>query len=93
MPDYELDSSHEMDARKPLADAFYVAAFDAEDRPFFVSDAATLYELWAGDESELIERCQDTLGFTLEERHFRLPVWRLLDEMAHVLISAPREDG
>jgi hypothetical protein len=53
--------------------------FDQEDRPYFVSDEACLYDVYAGDDLELSERCERWYGKKLTQSEFRLPVWRLLD--------------
>lgn len=81
MPQFKTETSIEMDKRAEEARAFYEAVFDADERPYFVSDAATLYDIFAGDEAELVERCFRRYGVRLTEQDFRLPVWQLLDRV------------
>ena len=78
----EMESSVEMDKRAEVAREFYETAFDVNEQPYFVSDGATLYDIFAGDEADLIQRCLERYGVRLGEQHFRLPVWRLLDHLA-----------
>ncbi len=58
---------------------FIERMFGEEDRPYFVSDEACLYDFYAGDDVELSERCERWYGKKLTQSEFRLPVWRLLD--------------
>ena len=79
MPKMERESSVEIDKRADLAQEFYDAVFNADEHPYFVSDRASLYDIFAGDETELVERCRQKYGVRLQEEHFRIPLWRLLD--------------
>jgi len=81
MPKIDLGSTKEMDTRADFAREFYEAVFDEDERPYFVSDAATLYDIFAGEESDLVARCAKKYGIRLTENDFRVPVWKLLDSI------------
>jgi hypothetical protein len=82
MPEYELAPSTQMDARADIAREFFSAVLDDDEHPYFVSDQATLYDIFSGDERDLCRRCLLRLGFELREAHFRMPLWELLDLIA-----------
>ena len=73
------EDSIEIGKRAGLLEEFINSVFDEEDRPYFVSDKATLYDLTCGDEKEIISRIERTFGISIMEEHFKLPVWELLD--------------
>ena len=52
MPEYELSESSEMAKRSEVAAELFVAVLDAEEQPYFVSDDATLYDIFAGDDDD-----------------------------------------
>jgi hypothetical protein len=54
---------------------------EADERPYFVSDEATLYDIFVGDEEELNDRCEAHYGVRLQASDFTIPLWRLLDEL------------
>ncbi len=58
---------------------FVERMFDEEDRPIFVSDEACLYDIHAGDDDELAERCDKWYGRRLSKSDFLIPIWKLLD--------------
>ena len=63
------------------AKEFFQALLEAEEQPYFVSDEATLYDIFAGDKTQLIDRCKSHYGATLENSNFTIPLWHLLDEI------------
>lgn len=65
--------------RYSQAQEFYRAALDPEERPWFVSDAATVYDIYVGDEAELIEKCEQHYGVEINRSLFQVPLWQLLD--------------
>jgi len=81
MKRYEMSDSVEMERRTAAAKRFFGAVMDSEEQPYFVSDEACLYDVYAGDDAELIERCHASFGYRLNGDDFRKPVWRLLDEV------------
>jgi hypothetical protein len=79
--EYKLSGSEEMGRREGKAEEFFRALLEAEERPYFVSDEATLYDIFVGDEAELNDRCEAHYGVRLKESDFKIPLWRLLDEL------------
>ena len=73
------EDSTEVGKRAGLLEEFINSVFDEEDRPYFISDKATLYDLTCGDEKEIIDRIDRTFGVSITEEHFKFPVWELLD--------------
>lgn len=54
---------------------------DDDDRPWFVSDEATVHDIYLGNEVDLVARCQEVYGVTVTAEDFRKPVWQLLDRL------------
>ncbi len=79
MPEFDYGSTTEMDRRPILSQEFYGVAFSTEERPFFVSDCASIYDISPGDETEIVCRCKSHYGVTLTEKHLRMPLWKVLD--------------
>ena len=74
-PVFEIAGSTRMDERLDLAWEFYESAVDKEEYPFYVSDDASVFDFFSGDESELIDRCRTHYGVQLEEQHLAMPFW------------------
>ncbi|MCA0331658.1 MAG: hypothetical protein LCI03_17390 [Actinobacteria bacterium] len=78
----ELADDHEMTKRRQMADEFYGAVLADADRPWFVSDEASLYDIQAEDDDELVRRVRAAYGVTLRmPDDLRRPFWQLLDEL------------
>lgn len=101
MSEFEYESSTEMDHRAALAQEFYSVAFSPEERPIFVSDRASIYDISPGDEAEIVSRCESYYGVTITENHLRMPLWEVLDflsrnrsqEKVPARVLAPRDDS
>ena len=78
---YDLGESNELAKRRDALKLFLVRMFDEEDRPYFVSDEACTYDIFAGLDSEFVIRCEEAYGYRMIESDFRLPVWKLLDKL------------
>jgi hypothetical protein len=86
MPEMEYADDSEMQRRAATADEFYrvIGLVEGEDWPFFVSDEATIYDIWVGtDEGHVVERAKARYGVTLRSEDFRRPLWQLLDDLAN----------
>ncbi len=79
--DYLLGESDKMKEREREFAEFIDRMFDEEDRPYFISDEACLYDIYAGDEVELSQRCEKWYGKKLTQSDLRSPVWKLLDAL------------
>ena len=55
--------------------------FDEEDRPYFVSDEACLYDIYSGADEDFSTRFEKWYGRRLTTSDFRLNVWKLLDSI------------
>ena len=80
---FSFAASDEIDKRHVEFYEFIQRMFDEDERPFFVSDEACLYDIHAGDDNELSERCEKWYGRKLSSRDFLMPIWKLLDELYH----------
>lgn len=78
---FDLSPRDEMDRRHQEADRFFRALFDADERPIFVSDDATLDDVFVGDEERLSDRCEAHYGVRLRPSDFGIPLWQLLDHL------------
>jgi hypothetical protein len=78
---YKRSPRGQMDRRVDLANEFYDIVFDLEDRPWFVSDGATLHDIYS-DESMLIKKCKNHYDVELRDEHWRWPLRKLLDFLA-----------
>ncbi|HEV8574918.1 MAG TPA: hypothetical protein VGR43_09445 [Dehalococcoidia bacterium] len=77
----ELDADEQMRQRSAQFREFCEAVLDLEERPWFVSDAATVYDIYAGDIDELRRRCGRHCGVWLELAWLEQPIWQLLDHL------------
>ncbi len=76
---YYIAQTVKIDSRKKLAEEFYIKILDPEEVPYLVTDDASLYDIYAGDENELIEKIKKEYGIILTKKHFRIAFWQLLD--------------
>jgi hypothetical protein len=60
------------------ADEFCRVVLDPEEQPFFISDEASLWDIFAGDPTELIERVHAHYGVRPDLALFSIPLWQLL---------------
>ena len=79
--EYVLGDSDRMKEREREFAQFIDRMFDEEDRPYFISDEACLYDIYAGDEVELSHRCEKWYGKKLTQSDLQSPVWKLLDAL------------
>jgi hypothetical protein len=52
-----------------------------DEFPYFVSDAATVYDVCSLLDSEIVARLVGSYGITLEPADLRLPIWQLVDRL------------
>lgn len=76
---YYIADSTQMDKRKLLAEEFYNNILDPEEIPYIVTDEASLYDFFAGDEFELMNKVKEKYGVNIDMRHFKIPFWQLLE--------------
>ena len=81
---FEIADDGEMSRRALLADEFYdaIGLVEGETRPFFVSDEASLYDIHAEDDGDVVRRVRDHYGVTLQvPEDLRRPFWQVLDDL------------
>ena len=81
---YDFGETSELAKRCDVLRLFLERMFDEEDRPYFISDEACVYDIYAGLDSEFIKRCKEAFGYEMTESDFRLPVWCLLDKLDQI---------
>ena len=73
----DFSPSIEMQKFAPLAEDFYKnILFD--EKPLFVSDEATLFDIWSGDMEEILLRCSAHYRTPVTLEDAKLPLWKLL---------------
>ena len=80
----DFADDEQMSRRQAMADEFYDALglIDGENRPFFVSDEAALYDLQMEDDDFVVVAVQRHYGITLRvPEDFKRPFWELLDDL------------
>lgn len=78
--DAHLRFSEDNEMSKWLAQAqeFSAVALHDLEQPLFISDEACLWDIFVGDQAELIERCACHYGVRITSGQFSLPFWQLL---------------
>ena len=80
----DFADDEQMSRRQALADEFYdtLGLIDDDNRPFFVSDEATLYDVQMEDDDFVVGTVQRHYGITLRiPEDFKRPFWELLDDL------------
>ena len=72
-----FSASDKTDALGKIAEEFYThVLFD--EQPLFVSDEATVWDIWSGDEQEILQRCSKFYGVSVSKEETRLPFWKFV---------------
>jgi len=79
---FQFASTSRIDQREDQLAEFLSVAFLPEDRPLFVSDEASYYDVDAGDDEGVIERCAEHYNVVLTPADLSKPIWQLLDYLA-----------
>jgi hypothetical protein len=79
MDRFRLARTEQISKRDVLVREFLKSVVAKDERPIFISDRATLLDIWGADEVEMIVRCERHYGVRLSEGELRLPFWQLLD--------------
>lgn len=86
--DYTLADSTETGKRANLLEQFVNSVFDEKERPYYISDKASLYDITCADEKKIINRIKITYGVSIVEECFNWPICELLD-----FISSEEKQG
>jgi len=77
MSELTFSSSKKTDVLGKVSEEFYSnILFDEE--PLFVSDEATIWDLWSGDEKEILERCSTYYGVAVSREETQQPFWKFV---------------
>lgn len=79
--EFHLGESDKVKIRERYINEFLDRMFDNDDRPYFISNDACLYDIHAGDDVEFSQRFEKWYGKKLTQGDFRLPVWQLIDKI------------
>ena len=79
--EYQFADDDELKKRQRQLSEFLDRMFDEEDRPYFVSDEACLYDIYSGADEDFSTRFEKWYGIRLTTSDFRLNVWKLLDSI------------
>jgi hypothetical protein len=77
----EFSTDAEMKKIPELADEFYDNILDEEDRPFFVSDEATVWDVWMSTPEELLKKVSQYYEKTVTMDDLKQPFWKLLRQL------------
>ncbi|ADG66785.1 hypothetical protein Plim_0941 [Planctopirus limnophila DSM 3776] len=79
--EFDFAEDDKLKERESQLSEFLDRMFDNEDRPYFVSDDACLYDIFSGRDEDFNDRLQKWYGKALTGDDFRRPVWQLLDSL------------
>jgi hypothetical protein len=79
--EYQFADDDELKKRQRQLSEFLDRMFDEEDRPYFVSDEACLYDIYSGADEDFSKRFEKWYGRRLTASDFRLNIWELLDSV------------
>jgi len=74
-----LADSLELSKQSDLLERFLNSIFDQRDRPYFVPDGASLYDITCGDKNKIISKINVIYGVSIIEESFHWPIRELLD--------------
>jgi hypothetical protein len=76
---FQLSGNNEIHRRAKFVQDFLEKIIHLEERPLFVSDDATVFDICSDDEHSLIARIADKYGVRLSTQQLQLKVWQLVD--------------
>lgn len=79
--EYQFANDDELKRRQRQLSEFFDRMFDKEDRPYFVSDEACLYDIYSGVDEDFSNRFKKWYGRKLTPSDFRMCIWKLLDSV------------
>lgn len=78
-PRFEFAPASEMSKRRAEAMELFEAVLEPDERPWLISDEATMHDISLEDDAALIGRCERHYGAPVPPEHLGLPLWQLLD--------------
>jgi len=76
-----LVGDKEVRARAPRVDRLLRIVCSEEELPYFVSDAATVYDVSSLLEREILAKLVGAYGTPLDPTDLRQPIWKLIDRL------------
>ena len=76
---FQLGENNEIHKRAKLVQDFLEKIIHPEERPLFVSDDATVFDICSDDEHSLITKVADKYGVRLSNQQLQLKIWQLVD--------------
>jgi len=83
-----LAESLEESKQNDVLERFLNSVFDEGERPYFVPDKASLYDIILGDKKKVIHRIKIIYGVSIVEECFHWPICKLLE-----FISSEEKQG
>ena len=74
----------ETSKRADLLQKFVSSVFDKGNRPYFISDETSLYDITLGYEEKIISRIYKTYGVSIIEEYFHWTVWEILEFISNM---------
>jgi len=81
MSRFTLAPDGEIQARASRIEALLRAVCDDDERPWFVSNDASLYDVCSLETDEIVRRVKTHYGTTLQASDVGLPIWQLVDRL------------
>ena len=79
--EFRFGKTLEVDKRKLLVEEFYNHILTPDEIPYLVTDEATLYAFFEGDEKIIINKCLKYYQVKLSIDDLNLYFWQLLDKL------------
>ena len=76
---FQSSSDTEIQKRGKLVQEFLEKIISIEERPLFVSDDATIFDICTDDERSLIASIANSYEVHLSSQQLQLKVWQLID--------------
>jgi hypothetical protein len=77
--DFRIGPQHRTQRSREHIDRIISALVSKDERPYIVTDDATIFDVTSLDESELVERCIREFGVRPTHDELSYPLWRLAE--------------
>ncbi len=79
---FQMADSTNIQERQSLINEFCDALFEEEDKPWFISDEACLYDITMEDDEILQAKIKQYYGIDIAVAMFKIKLWQLIDFLA-----------
>src|SRR2546428_1050753 len=80
-PKFKLASSEQTERARKAIDEFLEAVVPSDERPYIVTDIASVFDVTSLSADEIKERCVRTYGVRPAEENLGLPLWQLVERL------------